>query len=289
MPSYLHEGLLELFRADMMLAATLIDEVCEVSVPGYADATAQACDFTDVGPKEFRGDLALCLRDSAGTPVLGICVEVQLARKDAKRWSWPVYLMTLRARLHCPVVLLVVVPDKEIAAWARRPIDTGHPGYVLSPLVIGPHDMPVVTDPLQAQSSPERAVLSAMAHGNGPRKDEVFESLLAGLTKTDDERARMYHDLVDEVLSEAASRRLEELMTMTYEYQGRIARKYVEQGREEGREEGLVDGIITVLEARHLTVSAVQRARIADCADTAQLTVWLRHAATAADADEIFG
>lgn len=289
MPSYLHEGLVELFRADMMLAATLIDEVCDVSVPGYADAIPQACDFTDFGPKEFRGDLALCLRDATGTAVLGICVEVQLSRKEAKRWSWPVYLMTLRARLRCPVVLLVVVPDEETAAWVRQPIDTGHPGYVLRPLVIGPHDMPVCADPLQAQSSPERAVLTAMAHGNGPHKDAVFESLLVGLTKTDDERARMYHDLVDEVLSEAASRRLEEMMTMTYEYQGRIARKYVAQGREEGRVEGLVDDIIAVLEARELPVSAVQRARIADCTDTAQLTAWLRRAATVADADEIFG
>lgn len=78
-------------------------------------------------------------------------------------------------------------------------------------------------------------------------------------------------------------------MTMTYEYQGRIARKYVAQGREEGREEGLVGGILTVLEARHLTVSALQRARIAECADIDQLTAWLRRAATAADADEIFG
>ncbi|MGS2810046.1 hypothetical protein [Nocardia sp. MW-W600-9] len=145
-----------------------------------------------------------------------------------------------------------------------------------------------MTDPMEAASSPERAVLSAMAHGNGPHSDEVFTALLVGLTKTDDERARMYHDLVDEVLSEAASRRLEELMTMTYEYQGRIARKYVEQGREEGREEAAAASILTVLGTRRLAVSDDQRERIQGCRDLTQLDAWLRRAIDAAETADLF-
>ncbi|MFD5180627.1 hypothetical protein ACFWM1_32800 [Nocardia sp. NPDC058379] len=99
-----------------------------------------------------------------------------------------------------------------------------------------------------------------------------------------DERARMYHDLVDEVLSEAASRRLEELMTMTYEYQGRIARKYVEQGREEAT----AASILTVLGARRLVVSDEQRARIESCRDMNQLETWLKRAIDAAMTADIF-
>lgn len=75
MPSYLHEGVLELFRADLTSAATLIAEVCDVSVPGYTGATTEQCDFSDICPKEFRGDLALSLHDADGAPVLGMCVE----------------------------------------------------------------------------------------------------------------------------------------------------------------------------------------------------------------------
>ncbi len=131
-----------------------------------------------------------------------------------------------------------------------------------------------------------------MAHGNGPHSDEVFTALLVGLTKTDDERARMYHDLVDEVLSEAASPRLEELMTMTYEYQGRIARKYVEQGRQEGREEGREEAaaasILTVLGTRRLAVSDDQRERIQGCRDLNQLDAWLRRAIDAAETADLF-
>ncbi|WP_446224201.1 hypothetical protein ACTWPB_02970 [Nocardia sp. IBHARD005] len=220
-----------------------------------------------------------------GAAVLGICVEVQLSRKDQKRWSWPVYVATLRARLKCPVVLLIVVPNSEIAAWAGNPIEIGHPGFALRPLVIGPGDLPLVTDPAEAASSPERAVLSAMAHGDGPHNKEVFQSLLTALMKTDDERARMYHDLVDEVLSEAASRRLEELMTMTYEYQGRIARKYVAQGLEEG----VATSIFTVLSTRGLVVSDAQRLEIEQCRDISQLNEWLSRAVTAATCADVFG
>lgn len=201
-------------------------------------------------------------------------------------------LATLRARLRCPVVLLVVVSTTRVAAWAAEPIDLGHPGFALRPLVVGPERVPLVTDPMEAAASPERAVLSAMAHGNGPHSDEVFTALLVGLTKTDDERARMYHDLVDEVLSEAASRRLEELMTMTYEYQGRIARKYVEQGRQEGREEGREEAaaasILTVLGTRRLAVSDDQRERIQGCRDLNQLDAWLRRAIDAAETADLF-
>lgn len=284
MPSYLHEGVLELFRADPTLAASLLVDVCGMQIPGYVRANSQSCDFSDIGPKEFRGDLAISLNNPDGDPVLGICVEIQLTDKPDKRWSWPVYQTTLRARLRCPVVLLVVVPTERMATWAATPIETGHPGFTLRPMVIGPSAMPLVTDPEEAKSSPERAVLSAMAHGSGPRMDEVLTTFLEGLTKTDQEHANMYFDLVDEVLSSSASRRLEELMTMTREYQGRIARKYVE----EGREEGLSKALFTVLKARSLPVSKEQRARIEQCGDAALLDEWLSRAATVRSTEEIF-
>ncbi|WP_437952684.1 hypothetical protein WME98_19685 [Sorangium sp. So ce296] len=36
--------------------------------------------------------------------------------------------------------------DAEIARWCSRPIDAGHPGLKLTPLVLGPAGVPVVTD-----------------------------------------------------------------------------------------------------------------------------------------------
>jgi hypothetical protein len=61
-------------------------------------------------------------------------------------WPWPVYVVNTRARLRCPVALLVVCPDAGIAAWCAAPMETGHQGFVLRPLVLGPDRVPVVTD-----------------------------------------------------------------------------------------------------------------------------------------------
>ncbi|APE33353.1 hypothetical protein BOX37_04530 [Nocardia mangyaensis] len=65
-------------------------------------------------------------------------------------------------------------------------------GSAIQPQVLGPDRFPLVTDPGEARRCPERAVLSAMAHGAGPHMDEVLAAFLSGLMKTDDEHVKMY-------------------------------------------------------------------------------------------------
>ncbi|MFI9509965.1 hypothetical protein [Nocardia sp. NPDC052566] len=280
MPSQLHEVLTEMFRDHPTLAAGLLTEAFGIAVPAYQQAHASSCDFTDVGPKEFRGDTALVFADETGTVVLGIVVEIQLCRDPSRHWKWPVYVSTLRARLECPAYLVVVCPDSGIAAWCRSPIELGHPGLVLNPLVLGPDAIPIVTDPAVARAEPERAVLSSLAHGEGPQADDVFGALLAGLSSTDDERAKLYYDLVAASLSAAARHRLEELMASTfkYEYQSDFARKYVAQGRAEGRVVEAARAVLNVLEARGLAISEDTRDQITGCTDIEQLEAWHRRA-----------
>ncbi|MEV6216445.1 hypothetical protein [Nocardia sp. NPDC051833] len=292
MPSYLHEGLLDLFRTDITLAPSLLVEQFGMRLPGQAEMRAEPCDFTDIGPKEYRGDFALSTCDDRNRPVLGVCVEVQLSCKDDRRWKWPVYVTTLRSRLHCQAVLLVVTPSRQVAKWASNPIELDPNGSVIHPRVLGPDRFPIVTDPDEARRSPERATLSAIAHGAGPHMDEVLSAFLAGLMKTDDERVKMYLDLVDDELTVAASRRLEELVKSSPEYRGRIATKYVAKGREEGREEGRAEeaahAVRTVLTARGLELSVAQRTMLAECTDIDQLNAWLVQAVTATRAEELF-
>jgi hypothetical protein len=79
-------------------------------------------------------------------------------------FAWPVYATGLRARIRCPVALLVVASSEAVARWAARPIElTG--GTRFAPLVLGPSAVPVVTDQSTAKADPELAVFSAMAHG----------------------------------------------------------------------------------------------------------------------------
>ncbi len=65
-----------------------------------------------------------------------------------------------------------------------------------------------------------------------------------------------------------------------------------EKGREEGLDLGRLEGarraVIAVLESRELPVSRQVRARLAACADEAQLARWLRRAVKVATAAEIF-
>ncbi|MFI8976202.1 hypothetical protein ACIGO9_25160 [Nocardia asteroides] len=201
---------------------------------------------------------------------------MQLRREDDRRWKWPVYLTTLRSRLRCPAVLLVVTPSRQVAKWASDPIELDPVGSVIHPRVLGPDRFPIVTDPDEARRSPERATLSAIAHGAGLHMEAVLSAFLAGLMKTDDE------------LTQAASRRLEDLVKSSPEYRGRIATKYVSKGREEGRAEEAAHAVLTVLTARGLELSVAQRATLAECGDLDQLNAWLVQAVTATSAAELF-
>ncbi len=94
-----------------------------------------------------------------GKPVLGIVVEAQVAADARKRFAWPAYAIGLRARIHCPVCLLVVTHDDAVARWCAKPIDLGG-GNHFTPLVLGPAGVPVVTSAAQAKADPELAILA---------------------------------------------------------------------------------------------------------------------------------
>ncbi|PXY27751.1 hypothetical protein [Prauserella muralis] len=287
MPSHLHEALLELFRNRPSLAAELLAGPLGVRLPPFDYARLDSGDLPDLNPTEYRADAVVVLT-TADTPALAVVVEAQLGRDRGKRWSWPVYLATLRARLRCPAVLLVVCADIATAAWCSTPIELGHPGWTLAPVVLGPDRVPVVTDVGDAARAPELAVLSAMAHGTHPDRDKVFHALLTALRTVDAQRTTLYHDLVLAALPEAARHHLEALMklgTHEYEYQSEFVRRNVVQGRAEGE----ATALLAVLAARGIEVPDDIRRRITGCTDLQQLETWIRRAATATSVEQLFG
>jgi hypothetical protein len=292
MPSKEHEALIHLFRSRPSLAPELLESALGVSVPVYGEARLESAELTDCMPTEYRAD-AVVLLTLAADPVLAVVVEVQRGRDADKRWSWPVYLTTLRARTRCPAVLLVICADTRTATWCRAPIHLGHPGWTLAPLVVGPEAVPLVTDAKQAASAPELAVLSAMAHGGAPDGIDVLRALFGALAVIDDDQARLYSDFVLMALPAAARQSLEELMkTGTYEYQSDFARKYVAEGLAEGLAEGRAEGeakaLLAVLSARGIEISDDVRERISNCTDIEQIEAWIRLAATADSTDVLF-
>jgi hypothetical protein len=178
--------------------------------------------------------------------------------------------------------------------WCAQPIDLGHPGLTLTPLVVPPERIPVVTDEREAAAVPELAVLSAMAHGTDVQRRRIFRALLSAVGGMgDDDQADLYIDIVLRALPDAPARELEDMMASgTYPYKSDFARRHFARGEAEGEAKGEARGeakaILRVLSARGLCVPDEVRDRVTGCTDIARLERWLDRAVVAETADDIF-
>ncbi len=270
-----------MFRERPAFAADLLAGPLGVAVPEFQTAQLSAGELTDVVPTEFRADAVVTL-NAADVPVFAVVVEVQLRVDARKRLTWPAYVATLHARLGCPAMLLVVCPDPAVAAWCEQPIVVSEPGLVLTPVVLGPRRVPVVTDVEVARRHPQLTVLSALAHGGRADPTPVFAALLAALDAMDHDHANLYTDLVFAALPAAARVWLEEFMTTAaYQHESEFARRLVSRGKAEGKAEGEASALLAILDARRVQVPDDIRAELMACTDSAQLEAWIRRAATA--------
>lgn len=263
MPSQLHESHLFLFRNQPTLAAELIRDALGGKLPTYGAARVVSADLTEVQPAEYRADMVIELWNDAA-PVYDIVVEVQLAPHAPKRFAWPAYVANLRARLKCPVALLVVTPSKRVVRWASRCIRMGGRHH-FTPYVLGPSAVPEVTDEAHALENPELAVLSAMAHGDDANVERAVNIALAAQKASvglDANRSKIYLDLIMSSLGEAARQALKKMDARTYEYQSEFARQFIAQGRAEGRSEGQAALVSRQLAVRFGTLDSEVQARI---------------------------
>jgi hypothetical protein len=275
-----HEILVDLFKNRPSLAAEILAEVLGVSLPAYTDARLASNDLTEIQPAEYRADAVVLLFDR-DVPVRVIIVEAQLAADPRKRLSWPAYVTVSRAIHGCPADLLVVAPDPAVAGWCVEPIEIGVPGFVLHPPVLRRTAVPVVTELEEAARRPELGVLSALAHGETGQGATIAAAVLPAIQGLDDDRVRIYCDLVYNSLNEAARRALEAMMK-GYEYQSDFAKKYVAQGRDEGRAEEAARNVLAVLRVRGIAVPDDIRERILAQREPERLERWLEKAAVAA-------
>ncbi len=95
-----HEGLLLLFRNRPTLAPELLRDVLGLTLPPWSEARVESAELTEIVPTEYRADLVVLLLE--GRPIFAIVVEVQLARDEDKRKTWPLYLTSLRSRVGLP-------------------------------------------------------------------------------------------------------------------------------------------------------------------------------------------
>ena len=283
MPSRKHEMVVEMIRQRPALAADLLQCVRSGLVPPFHEATLESGDLSEHVPAAYHADALVTLHGDRGE--FAVIVEFQRKPDQRKHLSWPAYLATARARLKCPVMLLVICPKGGVARWARRPIALGHPGLVLTPLVLGPEEVPVLTTADVDNVAPELTVVSALVHGAGPDGEKVLSALLDGARKVGPEQANVYIDEVFAVLPQTARELLEALMeTKNREYKSEFARRYFSEGEARGE----AKAVLAVLSARGIEVPEQDRVRISECTDLPQLESWVRLAATARSIADLF-
>lgn len=301
MTSANHEGLVELLRSKPAFGAQLLRDLLGIDVPWGSHARLSEETHRKF-PSITRHADAVILFDGGASkrrPVFGSIFEVQLYRESRKRYSWPFYAVAARARYKCPFVVTVVTLDAKIARWAARPINLGDQS-IFQPRVIGPANVPRVTDREQALRHPQLAMLSVLVHGGG----EVDTAVLIGraaihaISLLPDDPRLLYCDLIEHALSNAARKALI-MDPETGKFFSVTNRKAYARGKAqgasqaqakakaEGRAEGLASWLLICVKRRGLTPSAKQHHQIASCTDVATLHRWLDRVPAAASVADL--
>ncbi|WP_242515179.1 hypothetical protein [Sorangium cellulosum] len=244
-----------------------------------------------------------------------VVLEVQRDVDPDKKFSWPMYVTGVRARRRCATVVLVVAPDAGVAAWAAESIDLGLGVGSIKPLVLGPAVVPEITDPAVAEKETELAVLSAVAHGNGPNGLIVLQAALAALGRLDQEHAMVYFQLIWDGLREPMQQALEAVV-MERQIEGEaklppFVQRLIDRGMREGELKGMREGklegmregklegmregelkgkketLLRLLARAGIVLTEDESARIQACSDVATLDRWIENVLGAKTATEV--
>jgi hypothetical protein len=287
MPSLLHETLIELVREKPRFAADLLRLQVKVEVPDFAEARLAEATLNELIPVEYRADAVVVFGNPQ--PVFGVILEAQLQPDERKRFTWPVYVTSARARHECAFVLIVVTSNAATESWAHSPIHVGG-GMVLQPYVVGPRSIPKITDLERAAREPQLAVLSVMAHGQGDVDLAVAITIAvtAAIEQFPEDQRQVYSGLIESALSHAAREALK-MAPQVQKLFSESQRKSFAEGETRGEARGEARAVLRVLALRGIAVTEPQRAQIAECQDLDLLDRWLVRALSVTSINELLG
>jgi hypothetical protein len=300
MPSIAHEAAVELLRRNPQLAAALLASA-GVQVPAGSAAVLADSNLSVPEPTELRADVVTVHHGPDQKMV--IVTEVQKDPPDGgKRRAWVAYLALAQVEHKCDAALVIIALSGPTARASGKPIRTGHPGFVLAPIVIGPDTTPPPDGPGTGQVGAELIVLAVLTGALDLRDEQTRRIVLQAIAVVDAGRREIYTRLIRATAPAAVRRALEELMATAF--RDEFIDGLLDQGRAEGRAEGEVQGraegeargraegeaamLLRVLAARGFTVPDDIRQRIQSCTDLPQLEAWGDRAVTANSLDEVF-
>lgn len=186
------------------------------------------------------------------------------------------------------------LPGQATADWAAGPFTTGVAGWTAlstHPLVLGPGNVPVITDPDQAARDLTLAAFCAMTHARDRNIDGILEALARALGSADQDSIRYYTELLEIGLGNTPAGAIWKELTMIGTFfpgRGTMIEKAFLEGEAKGEAKGKAQLITRVLRGRDIAVSPQAEQRIMECQDLDVLDVWFDRALTATGAEDLF-
>ncbi|MER5476743.1 hypothetical protein ABT026_07135 [Streptomyces sp. NPDC002734] len=311
MVSSAHEALHRIFRDHPDLFYRLSARL-GFDLPPPTKATVECPDVTETAAIERRIDTLIRFETESQGPFL-LAVEAQGKPDPDKPSSWAYYVSYLWSKYRIPTHLMVVCQDRRTAAWAQQPVTSGlpfMPTLTVRPLVVGPHNTPVIADPRQAREDIYMATLSAITHAAEPDIDDILKALSRALRDVPEDEGSQVVEYTAQGLRNARAKQLwkELLMVDTSFYRSWLFEELRDEARAQGMAQGVAEGmaqgvaqgvaeesvrskaedLLVVLEQRNLEVSEETRRRVEECGDPDVLRMWLVRAVTAPTVDAVF-
>jgi hypothetical protein len=260
-----------------------------VPLPERSTIEVLTADATEIRPLERRVDSVLRVTACDG-PTFLLAIEAQGGKKPEKASSWAYYLAYLHAKYDCPALLLVICQDTTTSKWANGPFHMGLADWTAQtthPLVLGPDNVPVITDSAEAAQDLALATFSAMTHGRTTDPTAILEALATALGAADSESAEYYSELLEIGLGDSPARETwRKMMSMVTYFPGRGT--YRETAYLEGEAAGKATSVLRVLDLRQVPLTDEDRARVTSCTDLAVLDQWVDLAVTVTDVADLW-
>ncbi|MFD6172691.1 hypothetical protein [Streptomyces coeruleorubidus] len=287
MVSSSHEAMHRIFQDHPGLFSR-VSEVLGIDFSPPTSVTVLPTDLTEARPLERRVDTLLRLETEDDEPLL-LAVEAQGKKDPDKPASWAYYASYLLTKYRLQPLLLVVCQDRATAEWAARPVRFGPrqwPLLTLRPLVAGPHNMPVLTDPAEVRKDLALATLSAITHVSHPDIGAILKAVTTVLRDTPHPIADPIVELIAQGLGKhPAAEMWRNLVAVDLSFY----KSYIsEEIRAEGEARRAAEDVLEVLDVRGIDVPTAVRDRIVNCGDPETLRRWHRRAVVAPSAEQIF-
>ncbi len=154
-------------------------------------------------------------------------------------------------------------------------------------MVVGPDNLPVITDARTAANNLAMAAFSALTHAKNTQINDILDAMGRALQATDGKAADYFLEFLEiNLQGTPAGDTWRGIMSFVSYFPGRGTVR--ETAYLEGKAEGAAKGVLRVLEVRGIAVSDDVRERITTCADLTLISAWLDRPGTVERAEDLF-